>query len=264
MSEYSIGGIDVDFKNIFVVCDNSEQAELVVSVAIRIGYKRHGVSDGYRSVLMNVRGSVFDYHLEPFAKSDFEYLNYQQFMEKYAMTDLKSKIEEAKNKTHMSLHQMSKAIGFNEHYLSGVVKRNRSESTQKKVIALLDDLIQKSQQELTHDFKGKALNTQVEDAMMISKAEYNSLKKEIDHKTQIAEKHADMRAKAEAEAQESNDKMLLAEKDSEKWQCDYWTVSRENIELTNSKRAISICLAVSILVIVVMLVFGVLHFNWVV
>ena len=62
------------------------------------------------------------------------------------MTDLKSKIEEAKNKTHMSLHQMSKAIGFNEHYLSAVVKRNRSEETQKKTIALLDDLIQKSQQ----------------------------------------------------------------------------------------------------------------------
>lgn len=70
------------------------------------------------------------------------------------MSDLKSKIEEAKNKTHMSLHQLSKAIGFNEHYLSAVVKRNRSESTQKKVIALLDDLIQKSQQELTHDFEG--------------------------------------------------------------------------------------------------------------
>lgn len=189
---------------------------------------------------------------------------YQQFMEKYGMKDLKSKIEEAKNKTHMSLHQMSKAIGFNEHYLSAVVKRNRSESTQKKVIALLDDLIQKSQQELTHDFEGKALNTQVEDAMMISKSEYESMKKEIDHKTQIAEKHADMRAKAEAEAQELNGKMLLAEKDSEKWQCDFWTVIRENIELINSKRTISIWLAVSILIIVAMLAFGVLHFNGVV
>lgn len=208
------------------------------------------------------------------------------------MTDLKSKIEEAKNKTHMSLHQMSKAIGFNEHYLSAVVKRNRSESTQKKVIALLDDLIQKSQQELTHDFEGKALNTKVDDAVMISKAEYESLQKQVDHKTQVAEKHADMRAKAEAELQIANDaikqqltnvasKLLiigelenkikekdelinLAEADSEKWQGDYWTVSRENVELINSKRAISICLAVSILIIVAMFAFAVLHFNGVV
>ena len=45
---------------------------------------------------------------------------------------------------------------------------------------------------------------------------------------------------------------------------DSWTVSRENIELENSKRCISIWLAVSILVIVVMLIFGVLHFNGVV
>lgn len=180
------------------------------------------------------------------------------------MTDLKSKIEEAKNKTHMSLHQMSKAIGFNEHYLSAVVKRNRSESTQKRVIALLDDLIKKSQQELTHDFEGKSLHKHIDDAMMISKSEYESMKKEIDHKTQIAEKHADMRAKAEAEAQAAIEKMLLAEQDSEKWQGDYWTVSRENVELINSKRAISIFLAVSILIIVLMAACAVLHFNGVV
>ena len=192
----------------------------------------------------------------------------------------------------MSLHQLSKAIGFNEHYLSAVVKRNRSESTQKKVIALLDDLIKKSQQELTHDFEGKALNTQVDDAMMISKAEYESLRKEVSHKTQVAEKHADMRAKAEADLQiadeaikqqltnvasklliigklehelkEKDELINLAEEDSEKWQGDYWAVSRENIELINSKRTISICLAVSILIIVLMTAFDVLHFNGVV
>ena len=215
------------------------------------------------------------------------------------MTDLKSKIEEAKNKTHMSLHQMSKAIGFNEHYLSAVVKRNRSESTQKKIIALLDDLIQKSQQELTHDFEGKALNTQVEDVVTIQKSEYSemysqntalcfkvgSLEKELEHKNQVLDKRNDLYASLELQLKDKddeikqiernydvlldsnknlNEKMLLAEQDSEKWQGDYWTVSRENIELINSKRVISIWLAVSILIIVVMVAFGVLHFNGVV
>ena len=229
------------------------------------------------------------------------------------MTDLKSKIEEAKNKTHMSLHQMSKAIGFNEHYLSAVVKHNRSEETQSKVIALLDDLIKKSQQELTHDFEGKALHKHIDDAMMISKSEYDSLLKQVDHKTQVAEKHADMRNKAELRVSElekiveSRDKVIsrqllnsgnqaykinelenqvkslqkdflnsdtdvgnlkeklhLSEQDSEKWQCDYWTLSRENVELIDSKRGISIWLAVSILIIVAMAVCAVLHFNGVV
>ena len=152
---------------------------------------------------------------------------------------------------------------------------------------LLDDLIKKSQQELTHDFEGKALNTQVDDAMMISKAEYESLRKEVSHKTQVAEKHADMRAKAEADLQiadeaikqqltnvasklliigklehelkEKDELINLAEEDSEKWQGDY-IVSRENIELINSKRTISICLAVSILIIVLMTAFYVLYF----
>ena len=45
---------------------------------------------------------------------------------------------------------------------------------------------------------------------------------------------------------------------------DFWTGSRENVERINSKRAISIWLAVSILIIVLMFAFGVLHFNGVV
>lgn len=201
------------------------------------------------------------------------------------MTDLKSKIEEAKNKTHMSLHQLSKAIGFNEHYLSAVVKRNRSEETQKKIIVLLDDLIQKSQQELTHDFEGKALHKHIDDAMMISKSEYESMKKEIDHKNQVLDKRnavlensiievnkLEVRVESlqksclglDAENSDLKEKLHLSEQDSEKWQCDYWTVSRENIDLTNSKRIISIWLAVSILVIVLMAACAVLRFNGVV
>lgn len=201
------------------------------------------------------------------------------------MTYLKSKIEEAKNKTHMSLHQISKAIGFNEHYLSAVVKRNRSEETQKKIIALLDDLIQKSYQELTHDFEGKALNKKIDDAVMVPKSEYESMKKEIDHKNQVLDKrnavlensiievnNLEVRVESlqkscfglDAENLDLKEKLHLSEQDSEKWQSYFWTVSRENIELINSKRAISIWLAVSILIIVVMAVCAVLRLNGVV
>ena len=275
--------------NIVIKCDNLAQVEKVFALFVSDGFcdddwsqeKQKSIRE---SNLVRIDcNSIFTMDWEP---SNFnEELTYQQFMDKYGMTDLKGKIEEAKNKTHMSLHQLSKAIGFNEHYLSAVVKRNRSESTQKKIITLLDDLIKKSQQELTHDFQGKALNKKIDDAVMISKSEYESMKKEIDHKNQVLDKRNAVLENSIVKVNELEnqiqslqkdclnltsdnegleEKMLLAEKDSEKWQCDYWTVSRENVELINSKRAISICLAVSILIIVVMLAFGVLHFNGVV
>lgn len=302
-------------------CENQYEKENVISVLKKNNCKHWDsfLKDGNYIAVYPETPSFTIYKDNITASDDFFY-TYQQFMEKYGMTDLKSKVEEAKNKTHMSLHQMSKAIGFNEHYLSAVVKRNRSESTQKKVIALLDDLIQKSQQELTHDFQGKSLHKHIDDAIMVGKDEYNNLnkenldlkehnanifnensvkdfqinqlKKELDHKTQVAEKHADMRAKAEAELQvadeaikqqlenvasklliigklenelkEKDELINLAEQDSEKWQGDYWTVSRENVELINSKRAISIWFAVSILTIVLMAACAVLRFNGVV
>lgn len=313
MSEYSIGGIGMKFGCLAVDCLDDLEIKELCDFLLKNGYFRFGRNEGYSLIAIDIDGTFYDLPSSDIVRKERKRITYQQFMEKYAMTNLKSKIEEAKNKTHMSLHQLSKAIGFNEHYLSAVVKRNRSESTQKKVIALLDELIEKQSKELTHDFEGKALNTQVEDAIMISKSEYESLQKKISYKTQVAEKHADMRAKAEAELEEMkillanplkdilekdskisnlelklkdkddyikkteqnydslldsnkslNEKMRLAEQDSEKWQGDYWTVSRENISLINSKRAISIWLAVSILLIVLMAACAVLLFNGVV
>lgn len=284
------------FENIYIGCKNQNERKSVIEVVESKGYKfrNNGIEDEELIVCLYSDG---EYQVSTGVQ--WVTLTYQQFMDKYGMTDLKGKIEEAKNKTHMSLHQLSKAIGFNEHYLSAVVKRNRSESTQKKVIALLDDLIKKSQQELTHDFQGKALNTQVEDAMMIPKTEYSemyskntalcfkvgSLEKELEHKNQVLDKRNDLYANLELQLKDKdeeikkieqnydvlldsnknlNEKMLIAEQDSEKWQGDYWAVSRENVELINSKRTIAIYLAVSILIIVVMAAFGVLHFNGVV
>ena len=174
--------------------------------------------------------------------------------------DLKSKVEEAKKTLGLNNHELSLKLGHQKRYITNALL-DPSVKRQKNIILKINALLLKESNDLTHDFEGKSLHQGISDAMMISKAEYEGLKKEISHKTQVAEKHADMRAKAEAEAKSAIEKMLLAEQDSEKWQSDFWTVSRENIELINSKRTISICLAVSILIIVLMLVFGVLHFN---
>lgn len=229
------------------------------------------------------------------------------------MTDLKSKVEQAKKALHLNTSQLSIKMGFSETYLRKSLSRDIKQETKDSIIAKLDSLIEQSKKELTHDFQGKALNKHIEDAMMIPKSEYESMKKEIDHKTQIAEKHADMRNKAELRVSELEKecsqkdvriKKLLLNSENQvnkintlenqiqslqkdclnltsdnedlekkysiilkKYEMkfeDFWTVSRENIELENSKRCISIWLAVSILIIVVILAFGVLHFNGVV
>lgn len=175
------------FKNIFVVCESSEQAEDVIGVAVEMGYRRLGKKEWYRTVLMNINGNVFDYFLKPFNKKDFEELTYIQFMEKYKMSNLKKKIEEAKKVTGLSASALSEKLGFQHKYLTNAV-REASTQRQKEIIAKLNGLIFKEENELTHDFEGKALNVNIDDAVMVSKAEYEGLKKEIDHKNQVLDK----------------------------------------------------------------------------
>ena len=114
-------------------------------------------------------------------------LTYTQFMEKYAMSDLKKKIEEAKKVTGLSASALSEKLGFQHKYLTNAV-REASTQRQKEIIAKLDGLIFKEENELTHDFEGKALNVNIADAVMVSKDEYEQLKKELNHKNQVLDK----------------------------------------------------------------------------
>lgn len=116
-----------------------------------------------------------------------EELTYRQFMEKYAMSDLKKKIEEAKKVTGLSASALSEKLGFQHKYLTNAV-REASTQRQKEIIAKLDGLIFKEENELTHDFEGKALNVNIADAVMVSKDEYEQLKKELNHKNQVLDK----------------------------------------------------------------------------
>ena len=114
-------------------------------------------------------------------------LTYTQFMKKYAMSDLKKKIEEAKKVTGLSASALSEKLGFQHKYLTNAV-REASTQRQKEIIAKLNGLIFKEENELTHDFEGKALNVNIDDAVMVSKSEYEGLKKELNHKNQVLDK----------------------------------------------------------------------------
>lgn len=228
------------------------------------------------------------------------------------MTDLKSKVEEAKKTLGLNNHELSLKFGHQKRYITNALL-DPSVKRQNNIILKINALLLKESNDLTHDFEGKSLHKHIDDAMMISKSEYESMKKEIDHKTQIAEKHADMRNKAELRVNELEKecsqkdvrikKLLInsenqankintlenqvksLQKDflnsdtevgflkeklhlSDLYGREYWDKyfhqKRLNSIVLSEKYKISIWLAVSILIIVVMLAFGVLHFNGVV
>lgn len=200
------------------------------------------------------------------------------------MTDLKSKVEEAKKTLGLNNHELSLKLGHQKRYITNALL-DPSVKRQKNIIIKIDALLLKESNDLTHDFEGKALHKHIDDAMMISKSEYESMKKEIDHKNQVLDKRNAVLENSIVKVNELENQVKSLQKDclnltsdnddlEEKYSIilkkyekkfeDFWTVSRENVELINSKRSISICLAVSILIIVLMAVFGVLHFNGVV
>lgn len=198
----------MSFKKIFVNCDDSKQAEEVISTALVMGYKRLGRSEQLKDVIMDCNGVVFDSFCEPHKKDDFEVLEYQKFMEKYEMSNLRKKIEEAKKVTGLSASALSEKLGFQHKYLTNAV-REASTQRQKEIIAKLDGLIFKEENELTHDFEGKALNVNIDDAIMVSKDEYDSLKKELDHKNQVLDKRNDLYQKLELECKDKDDAIKL-------------------------------------------------------
>ena len=173
------------FEEIAIRCETLKQRNEVIIVLESIGYKNSDTRINNNELVigcykdgtyMTVRYSCI-----------LNKLTYKQFMEKYEMSDLKKKIEEAKKVTGLSASALSEKLGFQHKYLTNAV-REASTQRQKEIIAKLDGLIFKEENELTHDFDGKALNVNIVDAVMVSKDEYESLKKELDHKNQVLDK----------------------------------------------------------------------------
>lgn len=92
------------------------------------------------------------------------------------MTDLKSKVDEAKEKLGLSNKELSLKLGHSPKYITNALLESSDKANKMiimKINALLDDIV-------------------IDDAMMISKQEYNDLKKELDHKNQVLDKRNDL------------------------------------------------------------------------
>lgn len=175
-------------ENIAIKLESRTQEKNVISTLERIGVPKSGNSCRLvdnTTYIRVVDGQYFKIDWE--ADRECKKITFEQFMEKYEMSNLKKKIEEAKKVTGLSASALSEKLGFQHKYLTNAV-REASTQRQKEIIAKLDGLIFKEENELTHDFNGKALNVNIVDAVMVSKDEYDSLKKEIEYKNQVLDK----------------------------------------------------------------------------
>lgn len=210
-------------ENIAIKLESRTQEKNVISTLERIGVPKSGNS--YRlfdntTYIRVVDGQYFKIDWE--ADRECKKITFEQFMEKYEMSNLKKKIEDAKKTTGLSASALSEKLGFQHKYLTNAV-REASTQRQKEIIAKLDGLIFKEENELTHDFEGKALNVNIDDAVMVSKDEYSEmysnntalcvevghLKKELNHKNQVLDKRNDLYRKLELECKDKDEAIKL-------------------------------------------------------
>lgn len=301
------------FENMVIYCEKQYEKEKVISFLKNNNCKHLDsfLKEG-NYIAVYPETLYFTIYKDNITASDDAFYTYQQFMEKYGMSDLQKKVEEAKKTLGLNNHGLSLKLGHQKRYITNALL-DPSVKRQKNIILKIDALLLKESGELTHNFEGKSLHKHIDDAMMIPKSEYESMKKEIDHKTQIAEKHADMRNKAELRVSELEkecsekdtaikqqlvnsgnlvykinelenqvkslqkdflnsdtevgflkEKLHLSDLYGREYWDKYFHQKRLNSIVLSEKYKISIWLAVSILIIVVMLAFGVLHFNGVV
>jgi chromosome segregation ATPase len=112
-----------------------------------------------------------------------------------------SRINAAKEKLNLGNSELSIKLGHNRNYISRVLhQENPSLEQMAKVVKKCNDLILthyseelKEEDSLNQKLPcGKPLpefkHTPISDAVMVSKDEYDSLKKELDHKNQVLDK----------------------------------------------------------------------------
>ena len=95
-----------------------------------------------------------------------------------------SVIDAAKKQLNLGNSELSLQLGHNRNYISRVLhQENPTVEQMTKVVGKVKDLVIE-QKNLPPEFK----HTPIIDAVMVSKDEYDSLKKELNHKNQVLDK----------------------------------------------------------------------------
>lgn len=116
-------------------------------------------------------------------------------MNKHLMISI---IDAAKKQLNVGNSELSLKLGHHRNYISRVLhQENPSVDQMTKVVDKVKELLP--------EFK----YTPIVDAVMVSKDEYDSLKKELDHKNQVLDKRNDLYRKLELECKDKDDAIKL-------------------------------------------------------
>ena len=179
-------------NNLHITCENLEQRQDVFNSLDKMGLMPVGSHSDFLQVNAAIKDerrrymTVVDGDVWP----DSKILTYSQFMEKYSMTQLKTKIDEVKAKLGISTMQLSERLGKNPYYIYKVLKGVSTERqnelmleldlvanggtvmTERTIIAELTEKSESLQEKLN---KAQSANKELCMKLRIANNEYNEL-----------------------------------------------------------------------------------------
>ncbi|MEG1233580.1 MAG: hypothetical protein RSE18_07065 [Acinetobacter sp.] len=175
------------FEKLSIDCESIENRNEVFKVLNSIGYTGIGDHDDFLFVHTYKDGDYQTYYEHDNVKQ----LTYKQFMEKYSNKEsvmnkqlMISIIDAAKKQLNLGNSELSLKLGHHRNYISRVLhQENPTPEQMTKVVDKVNALIAE-QKELLPEFNPIIIS----DAVMVSKDEYDNLKKELDHKNQVLDK----------------------------------------------------------------------------
>lgn len=169
-------------NNLHITCENLEQRQDVFDSLDKMGLFPVGSHSDFLQVNAAMKKVERKYMtvVEGDVWPDSEILTYPQFMDKYSMNALKTKIEEVKAKLGLTQMQLSERIGKNPYYLDTVKHRGVTTERQNELMLELD-LVANGGTVMTERELIASLSEQL--------AEAQSANRELCPKLQLAEKN---------------------------------------------------------------------------
>lgn len=127
-------------NNLHITCENLEQRQDVFDSLDKMRLVPVGSHSDFLQVNAAMKKEERKYMtvVEGDVWPGSEILTYQEFMDKYSMNQLKTKIEEVKAKLGLTQMQLSERIGKNPYYLDTVKHRGVTTERQEELIRELD------------------------------------------------------------------------------------------------------------------------------
>ena len=125
-------------NNLYITCKNIKQRQDVFDVLTWLGYSNFGSNGGILNIQTDSSAKDFSTWTLSEKLHGTTDLTYQEFMDKYSMNQLKTKIEEVKAKLGLTQMQLSERIGKNPYYLDTVKHRGVTTERQLELIRELD------------------------------------------------------------------------------------------------------------------------------